>query len=143
MNRYRLTSAVATLLIVLSVQAQEVTPTQLPSDHPLVGTWRIELPEQKCFEEYDVRADGTKLSRSADERNESVHSISVAPSSSGFYKWVDKIVKNNGKPDCSGSIGSTGHVAVNFIRLHPSSKRMLLCEAEDMKTCYAEFRRKQ
>lgn len=143
MNLYRIGSAVATLLIVLSAHAQEVTQTQLPSNHPLVGTWRIELPEQMCFEEYEVRADGIKLSRSAEERNESVHSISLVPSSNGFYKWVDKIVKNNGKPDCSGAVGSSGHVAVNFIRLHPSGQRMLLCEAEDMNTCYAEFNRTQ
>jgi hypothetical protein len=143
MNRQHLTLAIATFFAGMSAQAQEVTPTQLPKDHPLVGTWRIELPEQKCFEEYDVRADGTKLSRSAEERNESIHSISVVPSPNGFYKWVDKIVKNNGKPDCSGSVGSSGHVAINFIRLHPSGQRMLLCEAEDMKTCYAEFRRKE
>ena len=143
MNRYRLAPSVAAFFVILSAQAQEVTPTQLPADHPLVGTWRIELPDQKCFEEYDVRSDGTKLSRSAEERNESVHSISPTPSTSGFYKWIDKIVKNNGKPDCSGSVGSSGHVAVNFIRLHPSGQRMLLCESEDMKSCYAEFRRKQ
>jgi hypothetical protein len=127
----------------MRAHAQEETPTILPANHPLVGTWRIELPEQKCFEEYEVRADGIKLSRSAEERNESVHSISLVPSSNGFYKWVDKIVKNNGKPDCSGSVGSSGHVAVHFIRLHPSGQRMLLCESEDMKTCYAEFSRKQ
>jgi hypothetical protein len=33
--------------------------------------------------------------------------------------------------------------AVNFIRLHPSGSRFLLCEAEDMKSCFAEFYRKR
>ena len=86
MNNLQVTTAFAALLIALSAQAQEVTPTQLPEGHPLVGTWRIELPDQKCFEEYEVRADGTKLSRSAEERNESIHSISLLPSATGFYK---------------------------------------------------------
>lgn len=68
--------------------------------------------------------------------------ISQAPSPKGFYKWTDRITKNNGKPDCSGANTPLGHVAVNFVRLHPSGQRYLLCEAEDMKSCYAEFYRK-
>jgi hypothetical protein len=30
-------------------------------------------------------------------------------------------------------------VAVNFIRLHPSGTKFLLCEAENMNSCFAEF----
>lgn len=123
--------------------AQEVKRTPLPDGHPLIGLWRIDLPEQKCFEEYDVRADGTKLSMSGQERNESDFEISAVPSAKSFYKWVDKITKNNGKPDCMGSKTDVGHVAVNYIRVHPSGKYFLLCEAEDMKSCFAEFYRKQ
>lgn len=108
----------------------------------MVGTWRIDLQGGKCFEEYEVKADGVKLSRSGEERNESEHSISVVPSPNGFYKWTDRITKNNGKPDCSGGFTKLGNTAVNYIRLHPNSQRFLLCEAEDMKSCYAEFYRK-
>ena len=143
MKRNRIFFLFAIIATSFAAQAQEVSPTQLPADHPLVATWRIDLPDLKCFEEYEVRADGTKLSRSGEERNEAIHSISLAPSTSGFYKWTDKIVKNNGKPDCSGTIGTVGHVAVSYVRLHPSGQRMLLCEAEDMKSCFAEFNRKQ
>ena len=89
-----------------------------------------------------MRTDGTKLSRSGEERNESEHSIALLPSSKGFYKWTDKITKNNGKNDCSGSLTKLGNVAVNYIRLHPSRHRFLLCEAEDMQSCFAEFYRK-
>ena len=132
----------AALLVAsaLSSLAQSVTRTPLPSGHPLVGVWRIELPNG-CFEEYDVRSDGTKLSRSGEERNESEFEISASPSPNGFYRWTDKITKGNGRPDCSGSITELGHVAVNYIRLHPNGQRYLLCEAEDMNSCYAEFRR--
>lgn len=141
----RLNTLLALVLCVCGAStatSQEFTRTPLPSNHPLVGTWRIELPEMKCFEEYEVRPDGTKSSMSAEERNESEFVISLTASSTGFYKWTDRITKNNGKPDCSGSNTDLGHVAVNYVRVHPSGQRFLLCEAEDMKSCYAEFQRK-
>ena len=128
-------------LLVSATAAQEVSPTPLPSSHPLLGTWRIDLPNN-CFEEYTLRSDGTKRSVSGQERNESVFEISLTPSPAGFYRWADKITKGNGKPDCGGSITQLGHVAVNFVRLHPSGRRFLLCEAESMKSCFAEFYRK-
>jgi hypothetical protein len=117
--------------------AEEVRQTPLPHGHPLLGTWRIEFPDG-CFEEYTLRADGTKLSQSGEERNEAVFEISERPSK-GFYRWADKITKGNGKPDCGGSITEVGHVAVSFIRLHPTGKKFLLCEADNMNSCFAEF----
>ena len=126
----------------LAASSQEIARTSLPSNHPLIGTWRIELPQMKCFEEYELRPDGTKLSMSGEERNESEFTISLTPSSTGFYKWTDRITRNNGKPDCSGSNTELGHVAVNYVRVHPNGQRFVLCEAEEMKSCYAEFQRK-
>ena len=120
--------------------AQTLTRTPLPPEHPLIGVWRIDLPNG-CYEEYEVRSDGTKLSRSGEERNESEFEISLKPSDKGFYQWTDKITKGNGKPDCGGSAMELGHVAVNYIRLHPSGQRYLLCEGQDLQTCFAEFRR--
>jgi hypothetical protein len=134
--------SIALLLLVPAAIAQHLTKSPLPPGHPLVATWRIDLKGGKCFEEYEIRADGTKLSQSGEERNESEHSISVVPSSNGFYKWIDRITKNNGSPDCSGGFTKLGNVAVNYIRLHPSGQRFLLCEAEEMKSCFAEFYRK-
>jgi hypothetical protein len=122
--------------------AQAFARTPLPESHPMVGMWRIELPKQSCFEEYELRPDGTKSSRSAEERNEAEFMISLAPSPNGFYQWTDKITKGNGKPDCSGSKTEVGHVAVSYVRVHPNGQRFLLCEAEDMKSCFAEFFRK-
>lgn len=135
-------SLIAAVLCTTAVSAvaQSVTRTPLPARHPLIGVWRIDLPNG-CYEEYEVRSDGTKLSRSGEERNESEFEISLTPSNNGFYKWTDKITQGNGRPDCGGSVTEIGHVAVNYIRLHPSGQRYLLCEAEDMKSCFAEFRR--
>lgn len=30
-------------------------------------------------------------------------------------------------------------MAVNFVRLHPGGRKFLLCEAENMNSCFAEF----
>lgn len=128
-------------LLVSTAGAQEVVRKPLPPDHPLIGTWRIELPALQCFEEYDLRADGVKYSMSGEERNESEFTLSDQPSEKGFYKWVDKLTKSNGKPDCSGHQVEVGHVAVNYIRLHPGKDKFLLCTAEDFKWCFAEFTR--
>ena len=89
-----------------------------------------------------MAGDGTKLSESGQEQNESIFELSAMPSVNGFYRWADKITKSNGKPDCGGALAELGHVAVNFIRLHASGSKFLLCAAEDLKSCFAEFRRK-
>lgn len=129
------------LLAASVALAQDVTPTPLPATHPLLGTWRIDLPNG-CFEEYTLRADGTKLSVSGAERNESVFQMSLEPLPSGFYQWTDKITRGNGQPDCGGAVTAVGHVAVNYVRLHPSFDRFVLCGAPNMRSCFAEFRRK-
>jgi hypothetical protein len=142
MNKLSLAALLALIAFCTHSAAQEVKQSPLRPGHPLIGVWRIDFPNQNCFEEYDLRADGTKLSQSGQERNESVFEISEEPSARGFYRWVDKITKGNGKPDCGGSVTALGHVAVNFVRLHPSGKKLLLCEAEAMSSCFAEFYRR-
>jgi hypothetical protein len=61
------------LLALLSAAAlaQELRQSPLPQGHPLLEVWRIDLPNG-CFEEYTLRPDGTKLSESGEERNESI-----------------------------------------------------------------------
>lgn len=128
------------VLLATGATAQEVQRKPLPRTHPLVGTWRIDFPNG-CFEQYVIRADGTKLSESGAERNESIFEISEHPTPRGFYRWIDQITRGNGRPDCHGSVTEVGHVATSFIRLHPTGQRLLLCEAEDLKSCFAEFHR--
>lgn len=125
-----------------SAPPQAFVRTPISTAHPLVGVWRIELAGGKCAEEYELRADGTKISSSGEERNESEFMISPSARGPNWYKWVDKITKNNGKPDCMGSLTAAGHTAVNYVIVHPSGQRFALCEREDMNSCYAElFRR--
>lgn len=104
----------------------------------MLGTWRIDLPD-KCFEEYTLGADGIKLSRSGEERNESIFELSLRPSSKGFYRWADQITKGNGRRACGGHTTAVGSFSVNFIRLHPSGERFLLRTEEDLASCFAEF----
>ena len=134
MNRRSVTGALLVSLAMAQVPAlaQDVKRTPLPNDHPLVGAWKFDLPGGKCFETYNVRADGTNLVTSGTETSESEFEISVNPSQRGFYKWVDKITKDNGQPDCMGSIMEVGHVATYYITLHRSGKMFILCEKEDI-----------
>jgi hypothetical protein len=125
-------------LVSTVVLAQDVRQSALPQNSPLLGNWRASLPNG-CFEEYTFRANGTRLSRSGAERNESVFEISAHASEPGIYRWVDKIVKNNGQPDCAGSVTPIGDVSTNFIFLQNDGKKFLLCETENKKSCFIEF----
>src|SRR5262245_37165694 len=80
----------------------------LRADHPLIGSWKMEIPKPKCTETYRIRKDGTALITSADEIAETTFTISDKPSAKGFYKWVDRVVKDNGKKDCSGATTQVG-----------------------------------
>lgn len=79
---------------------------------------------------------------SADERNEAEFEISATRRLSGFYKWKDRITNGNGMPDCHGYQTEIGSTAENYILLRPDGQKFLLCDAEELKSCYAEFSRK-
>jgi hypothetical protein len=123
--------------------AQSGVKTPLPADHPLVGTWKLNVPTTNCYETYQVLADGTTHVTSGEEIAESEFEISLHPDSKGFYKWVDKIIKDNGKPDCTKGITPIGDVSVTFIKLNPSGSQFLLCEMEDIKACIGPFIRQE
>ena len=77
------------------------------------------------------------------QKAESEFVISLQPSAKGFYEWVDKIVKDNGKPDCMGSIMEVGHIATNYIRLDTTGTKFLMCEIEDFTSCIGPFVREK
>jgi len=144
-HRVCVTSAVALAALFSAdrILAADVTRTPLPGDHPLIGSWRIDLPDVQCHEIYNIRADGTTFVTSASEVASSDFEIDLKPSSRGFYKWVDKITSDNGQPDCMGSTDEAGHVATNFIFLNKSGKQFLMCEQEDLRTCIGPFVRQE
>ena len=123
------------LIGVVGFAALVASAEPLRPDHPLVGAWKLTLPNGTCHEIYRIRRNGTTLVTSADEVSESEFVISDQPSAKGFYKWVDTIKKDNGKKDCSGEIMQLGHEATNYILLHPSGDQFLMCEQEDLNTC--------
>jgi hypothetical protein len=123
-----------TLVAAPSVNAAGPRP-----DHPFIGTWVIVLPEDSCHEVYRVRHDGTTVVTSAHEVSESDYKVSDKPSAKGFYKWFDKVTRDNGKPDCSGNITNVGRESTNFIYFHPSVDTFFLCQQEDTRHCIGPF----
>ena len=114
-----------------------------PADHPILGIWRLSIPELGCSETYRFRGDGTTLVTSAEEVSESEFKIPDKPSAKGFYRLDDRITKDNGKKDCSGAIMKVGTRATNFIRFHPSGALFLMCADESMESCIGPFERVQ
>lgn len=111
------------------------------SDHPVLGIWRLEVPDTNCSETYRFRGDGTTLVTSAAEISESVYTIPSQPDGDGFYRLTDRVTKNNGKPDCSGNVMKPGANATHFVRFHPSGKLFLLCAEASMEACIGPFTR--
>jgi hypothetical protein len=102
----------------------------------------LSLPTLGCAETYHFRGDGTTLVKSAGEVSESEFTVTDKPSAKGFYKLDDRIVKDNGKQDCSGEVTKPGTRATNYIRFHPSGARFVMCRDETMQACIGPFERK-
>lgn len=137
----RVPAAVLTgALLISMLSGAQAAP---PADHPILGIWKLSLPELSCSETYRFRADGTTLVTSAEEVSESEYRIPARPSARGFYRLEDRIVKDNGKKDCAGAIMKPGTTATNYIRFHPSGALFLMCADETMNTCIGPFERVQ
>ena len=116
-------------------------PPAPAANHPILGIWKLSLPDLGCSEVYRFRGDGTTLVTSAEEVSESEYRIPDKPSAKGFYKLEDRIVKDNGKKDCAGAIMKVGQQATNFVRFHPSGELFLMCSDESMEACIGPFQR--
>ena len=125
-------------LLATALPAQAAGPS---ASHPLLGIWVLTIPQLGCSETYHFRGDGTTLVTSADEVSESEFTVAEQPSAKGFYKLEDKIVKDNGKQDCSGEIMKPGTRATNYLRFHPSGARFVMCRNETMEACIGPFER--
>jgi hypothetical protein len=125
----------------LALLSQAACGAPPASNHPIVGVWRLVLADGRCAETYRFRGDGTSLVTSAREVSESEFAIPPTPSEKGFYKLEDKIVKDNGKQDCSGEVVKVGARTTNFVVFHPSGEIFLMCASESMETCIGPFER--
>jgi hypothetical protein len=129
------------MLLAAVSQGASADPPAPAHDHPLLGIWKLDLPDAGCSETYHFRGDGTSLVTSAEEVSESEFKVPDKPSSKGFYRLEDKIVKDNGKKDCAGQVTKVGTRATNFIIFHPSGVLFLMCSDESMKSCIGPFER--
>lgn len=131
-------TAVALFLALCPPLASAAPPA---ADHPILGIWRLTLPDGSCSETYRFRGDGTTLVTSAEEISESEFIIPAKPSAKGFYKLEDRLVKDNGKKDCSGQIMKAGAKATHFVHFHPSGAMFVMCAAESLDACIGPFKR--
>jgi hypothetical protein len=113
-------------------------PKQLRADHPLIGAWALRTDSTGCTEIYRISREGTSLVTSADEVAQTRFEVSDRPSAKGFYKWVDTIVKDNGKKDCSGQV-TKPHTTISYILMNETNKAFISCENESTKACIGPF----
>jgi hypothetical protein len=135
------TLVAASILIAITPSiAEPVAP-----NHPLVGTWRItlNLRGRSCDEIHTIRPDGTRQVTSAEELGESEYEVSDQPSEKGFYKWVDTITKDNGKPDCLGYVTQVGRVAKLYVIFDSSGDKFFMCLEESRDRCAGPFVRQK
>ncbi len=131
------------VVLSLAIVATQAVAAPPPSDHPILGIWRLTLPDGSCSEIYRFRGDGTTLVTSADEISQSEYTIHAKPSAKGFYRLDDRLVKDNGKKDCIGQIMKVGTTATHFVHFHPSGALFVMCAAESLDACIGPFRRLQ
>ncbi|MES2018118.1 MAG: hypothetical protein V4484_16645 [Pseudomonadota bacterium] len=129
------------LMLSLALLAPPAMAAPPPSSHPILGIWRLTLPDNSCSETYRFRGDGTSLVTSNEEVSESEFIIPATPSAKGFYRLDDKVVKDNGKLDCSGAITKIGSKVTHFVYFHPSGLLFVMCSAESLDACIGPFRR--
>lgn len=132
---------VSLILLAAAIQGARAAPPAPARNHPLLGIWKLDLPDVGCSETYHFRSDGTSLVTSAEEVSESEFRVPDKPSAKGFYRLEDRIVKDNGKKDCAGQITKVGTRATNFIIFHPSGVLFLMCADESMRACIGPFER--
>lgn len=125
-----------TIAVFVAISASAAS---LRADHPIIGTWKIELPDGSCHEIYHIRRDGTMVVTSGEEISESEFTISDRPGAEGFYKWVDRVTKDNGKKDCSGNVTNAGHAATNYVLFNPSADQFVICEDDTGNACIGPF----
>jgi hypothetical protein len=129
-------------LAVCAVAVWDASAAPVSRGHPLLGTWTFVLPDGSCEETYRFRSDGSTVVTSGEEVAESTYEVSSKPSADGYYKWVDTIVKDNGKKDCSGEITKPGRAVTSFVRFNPSGEMLIVCRAESLDACFGPLIRR-
>ena len=140
-TRQAIQAVLAAATLAAACLSARAGAAQLRHNHPVIGIWRITLPDGSCSETYRIRADGTTLVFSNEEVAESTFTIADQPDKNGFYKEVDTITKDNGKLDCTGEVTKPGRAATNYLRFHPSGDMFLMCVERNLEKCIGPFLR--
>ena len=132
------------LASMAAIAAPATPPDEAPSrpmraDHPFLGAWQITRRDDACAEIYRIDRNGRTLITSADEVAQSRFTMSDQPSAKGYYKWVDTLVKDNGRKDCWGQITKPGKTTTRYVMMNPAQDRFIVCTAEDGKQCFGPF----
>ena len=133
--------ALITIVLSLSLLAPPAMAAPPAASHPILGIWKLTLPDGSCSETYRFRGDGTTLVTSAQEISESVFTVPAQPSAKGFYKLEDKVVKDNGKLDCAGAITKIGSKVTHFVQFNAARSLFVMCASESLDLCIGPFLR--
>jgi hypothetical protein len=135
----------AAAIAVLSFPLASISAAAAPlrADHPLLATWQFTMPGSGCVETLVVKQNGTIAVTSGAEIAVSQAQIADRPDERGFFRWVDKILEDNGEPDCSGGVTPVGDVSVTYIHLDAGGERFALCFSEDPADCVGPFVRRR
>jgi len=108
--------------------------------HPIIGTWNFDM--NGCTETYEFLPDGTRNCTSAEEIVQAAFIIASQPLDSGFYKMTDRVIKDNGKRDCSGSTKDmTGDVVDLYVKFNPRMDQIVFCFDQSFDKCFGPFRK--
>ena len=131
--------AMASIAAAAAPSSTDALARPLRADHPFLGAWQLTRRDDDCAEIYRVDRSGHTLITSADEVAQSAFSMSDQPSAKGYYKWVDTLVKDNGKKDCWGQITKPGKTTTRYLLMNPTQDRFIVCTAENGKQCFGPF----
>ena len=129
--------ALASIAAVAAPSADAPLPVR--ADHPFLGAWQITKRDNDCAEIYRIDRSGRTLITSAEEVAQSSFTITDQPSARGYYKWVDTLVKDNGKKDCWGQVTKPGKTTTRYVMMNPAKDRFIVCLAEDGRQCFGPF----
>ncbi len=123
--------------------APAVSRTALPADHPLLGSWKLQIPNVACDGMLQVRANGTTRVTSAAQVVEADVDLSAKPAESGFYRLTEKITTENGQVNCIGKKIQVGQGGTNYVILDRGGDEFLMCAREDINSCVGPFVRQK
>jgi len=131
-------SALVTAILLLTVISTAYA-TEVPPDHPLLGTWLYDVPGLSCIETYDFKPDGTEHTISREEIGDNQFHVTTTADRLGYFTFQDMVITNNQKQDCGYNLTPIGNVISGFIIFDRSQQTMYLCTDRTQYQCTGPF----